>query len=1015
MTRNIPSKNLLSDFCIDSNGWISCHSRNDTADDDDDDDEDEDDIAISPACQKLLSLLQLKVTTNAHGSVKKEESNSKNCPMKFHSYTSLRSGKSYKIPTPTTSASHCDCNYGTGTGDARDHVPEWDKDDLVDCNNLQDWMQISPNITDLISSILVHIMKMNCRSGRRSRRDDPNTIIINNINNVKGDDGGERNPNMNRNHNWRNQRNHNIKGDHHDDHDNHDSCNNTNKNDEMDNQDSDDHAHGNGDQDIPTNGGNNNDSSERMMWTFHTIYVFLPIAMSMIQHARKHNAADDDHSGVGGGQDGIDDGTNHGKKKMSKRARKQKVYLFFKMAQAYSIVTLGQFKTIKNDVHRLEKIIHGWTCKVSVSHCCPCCPPHDDDDDDDHDHHHHQQQQYHHHQKQQQYHVLVPTIPRLLVYHSTHSTLHSSCHDNLFRQTILQFCNSKKEMKYGRKIDDAVIRPLIVDAHNLHCAYRNSVQILCNRLSRILSRQFKGSHLSVYGSCLSGLSLGHSSDVDLSLYIPAVEKLQERYKKDKTINGVTFQKQMKRFVYRVYDCIQDENHHPFHGNRSNNDNHHVKMEFKDMQAVPFARVPVVKGRYQYAGNPFTKDGSIHFDICILNDIAVANSGLLREYSLLDPRVRMLMLSVKSWIKWKDIGNAAERTLSSYTWMIMVIFYLQCIDFVPNLQCREFMEKHGVVYKDNYNDNDDLTSSRNQMHIINGLKTVYLHHDVVLAKGIWTQPTHLESTPVSALLLGFFMFYARYFSQETTAISIRLGKTSLQKTVFSKSSNLWRMVIEDPFETYDCHIPHDLGTPMDEKGQEKVTKALEEAANTMEEMFASCREIVDCIGSFNIVQKSSFVTNDIVECDKQEVHQQQTYSRGSKIMSGTTNGRNSIPREKEKMVSNMNIRNEKSRKSNNYRERNNGNDKKKYANAISNGARQNIVKKKNNSTGKKDLGYQQGHGKETQRRKENHSSSKTIHEFYEHPIQSNVETVKKGHIPKGYFERVKAAKDEHGKK
>jgi DNA polymerase sigma len=855
---DIPSKNLLSDLYIDSNGWLSCqHTNNspneiaatertnssassatigtkatavprrryvsdsttattlmtttdDIALDDNDRDDNSDNIAIFPACQTLLSLLQLKVVTatHHHGPKKKQENHHRNY-LKFHSYVSLRSGKTYKISTTTSLYPY----YGSDKGDALlnlecdngDQQVDNGNDDDIDNDNLQDWNHISSNISDLISSILVQIMKMHNSSSwrRRSRGDDKHT----------GGSTGKKSRNRKHDKN----------------------------SDEMDLDDIDnaeDTSHG----DINTT---NNTSSDRMMQTFNTISIFLPIVMSMIQHARKHSV---DDNGVCG--DGIDGGVDHGRNKMGKRTRKKKVCLLFQMAQAYSIVTLGQFNTIKNDVKRLEKIMHGWMCKVNRCQ----------------NWHHSRNPKYPtHHDASSTLVVPVPSIPWLLVYHSTQSRL-SSCPQDLFHKTILQFCNFSKQLAYGRQIDDAIIQPLIMDENNLHRLYRNSVQILCNRLSQILSRRFKGSHLSVYGSCLSGLSLGHSSDVDLSLYIPAVEELQEN---KMHMNERTFQKQMKNFVYKVYHCIQDQNHNHARGHSNYKDNHHHHrhhgpMEFEDMEAVPFARVPVVKGRYQYAGNPFTKDGSIHFDICIMNDIAVANSGLLREYSLLDPRVRLLMLSVKSWIKWKDIGNAAERTLSSYTWMVMVIFYLQCIDFVPNLQCREFMEKHGVLDSNN----DDLLSSRNRMNNINGLKTIYLHHDIVLAKGVWKQPRHFESISVSALLLGFFTFYARYFSQETASVSIRLGNMSLQKTVFSKSSNLWRIVIEDPFETYDSHIPHDLGTPMDEKGQEKVTKALQEAANTMEKMFTSCHEIVDCIGR-NASSTTKYV---IMDQKKQQVPQ-----------------------------------------------------------------------------------------------------------------------------------------------
>ena len=71
---------------------------------------------------------------------------------------------------------------------------------------------------------------------------------------------------------------------------------------------------------------------------------------------------------------------------------------------------------------------------------------------------------------------------------------------------------------------------------------------------------------------------------------------------------------------------------------------------------------------------------------------MVNSSLIREYSLFD-NVRVLMLSVKSFAKLNRIASAADGTASSYTWMVLVIFYLQCIGYVPNLQCPNLLEDH----------------------------------------------------------------------------------------------------------------------------------------------------------------------------------------------------------------------------------------------------------------------------------------------------------------------------------
>jgi len=530
------------------------------------------------------------------------------------------------------------------------------------------------------------------------------------------------------------------------------------------------------------------DPSERMQITFNTIAVLLPILLPMKDHPHKDNTSIKMNRGPS-----------------AKEGGKRKAYLFFPQEGVYSISTEKQFRHIQRDINSLADIVNSLLVKVKGL-------PFDTV-------------------------ALDQSTAKNIIPLLFDSSVMSSA--DLIQKTLLPSLDPEVEV-FARKMDDQIIRPLAMDRYDMHRLHKNSVQILLNRLTQIFTKKFRGAHLDVYGSCLSGLSLGNSSDVDISIYIPEAFELKQDLE-NRDIDRNQYQKQIKRLVYRVFDSLNPGKYGRH--NRNNYQKQNTQSEFRNMEAVPHARVPVVKGNYLHANNPFSDDGSMHFDICILNDIAVANSGLLREYAMLDPRVKMLMLSVKSWIKWKGIGSAADQTLSSYTWMILVIFYLQCIGFVPNLQCPTFMGAHEVQY-----------DSTNRMHTVNGLRTVYLKSELVIQHDIWQQPEQFKSTPVSALLAGFFLFYARHFPYETTAVSIRLGNLSLQKTVF-KSCRLWRIVVEDPFETHDSHCPHDLGTPLSDQGHIKVTKAMQEAANRMENMYIDCTEIDDCIGSFCFVKNS----------------------------------------------------------------------------------------------------------------------------------------------------------------
>ena len=170
---------------------------------------------------------------------------------------------------------------------------------------------------------------------------------------------------------------------------------------------------------------------------------------------------------------------------------------------------------------------------------------------------------------------------------------------------------------------------------------------------------------------------------------------------------------------------------------------------------------------------------------------------------MDDSVRELMIVVKKWAKDNKICSAQDNSLSSYAWMCMVVFYLQCLSYVPNLQCPKLMEKAGIQ-----------RDSNNYWHNVNDLDTCYLTWEQ--AQKVWKRPEVFGDQPFSctALLYGFFHFYAIDFTRSVSMISVKRGREEiLPKTTFRKCSNFF--CIEDPFETFDSHMPHDLGIPVNE--------------------------------------------------------------------------------------------------------------------------------------------------------------------------------------------------------
>lgn len=142
----------------------------------------------------------------------------------------------------------------------------------------------------------------------------------------------------------------------------------------------------------------------------------------------------------------------------------------------------------------------------------------------------------------------------------------------------------------GRKHDSLIQHGST--SKDMELSYGKSVSKLHRRLSNLLTTRFNGARLSIYGSCLSNLSLGKGSDVDLSLWIPEAERLKTSFA-DGSIAPEFYQRNMKKMVYQAFDRLN-----------------YLKSEFRNMVPITHARIPVITGTYIYADNPYSDDGSI---------------------------------------------------------------------------------------------------------------------------------------------------------------------------------------------------------------------------------------------------------------------------------------------------------------------------------------------------------------------------------------------------------------------
>ena len=102
-----------------------------------------------------------------------------------------------------------------------------------------------------------------------------------------------------------------------------------------------------------------------------------------------------------------------------------------------------------------------------------------------------------------------------------------------------------------------------------------------------------------------------------------------------------------------------------------------RVGLRDVTPIPHARVPICAVRDPASG--------LSADVSINNRLPLANTTLLRTYAAVDVRLKQLCYLVKRWAKQRGIADASQNTLSSYGWVLLVIFHAQAEGLTPNLQ------------------------------------------------------------------------------------------------------------------------------------------------------------------------------------------------------------------------------------------------------------------------------------------------------------------------------------------
>ncbi|XP_041861938.1 terminal uridylyltransferase 4 isoform X2 [Melanotaenia boesemani] len=210
---------------------------------------------------------------------------------------------------------------------------------------------------------------------------------------------------------------------------------------------------------------------------------------------------------------------------------------------------------------------------------------------------------------------------------------------------------------------------------------------------------------------------------------------------------------------------------------------------RNILPITTAKVPIVKFEHRQSG--------LEGDISLYNTLAQHNTRMLATYAALDPRVQFLGYTMKVFAKRCDIGDASRGSLSSYAYILMVLYFLQQRQppVIPVLQ--EIFDGKTVPQR-----------------MVDGWNAFFFDNLEDLRRRLSDRQPNTES--VGELWLGLLRFYTEEFDFKENVISIRQRK---RLTTFEKQWTSKCIAIEDPFD-----LNHNLGAGVSRKMTNFIMKA-----------------------------------------------------------------------------------------------------------------------------------------------------------------------------------------------
>ena len=237
-----------------------------------------------------------------------------------------------------------------------------------------------------------------------------------------------------------------------------------------------------------------------------------------------------------------------------------------------------------------------------------------------------------------------------------------------------------------------------------------------------------------------------------------------------------------------------------------------------------ARIPIVKFNVPY--NDDGEDILVECDLSLQNPLACLNTSLLNAYSLISPTTCVLASIIKRWAKNRGINNPSQYTLSSYGYVIMLIYFLTSKDFDKNGFVREHADEPNPILPNlqlvdpmwaqnpssgPYREMSAKPKTPDTM-ICHPTEARYFVNSYFYRSGLeglkkFSSESHFAKTATGALLASFFHYFAYGFDYHKTVVSLNMKHSAppLEKEIKAEEDG-WSMfrqglAIEDPFEHF----------------------------------------------------------------------------------------------------------------------------------------------------------------------------------------------------------------------